>query len=301
MSVSLERAVRPVAPPPQELRRRPVRRRPVGVLWWSACLVIAGIFVFPLVMVLLTSVKTPQEAVAVPPSYLPHRLSWGNFANLSSTGHGLATYLGNSVLVSAATVAMTLVLGTAAGYGLARIRFAGRNAVFLLLLAPIMVPVQALLTPLYVTLLHLHLRDSLLGLACIYTMSQVPFATFVMRNAFASIPAELEEAAWVDGCGIVSAGWRVGLRLAAPGLATVALFAFFTAWNEFLAALVMLSTDSKLTVPVLLQNLVTGQFGTIDWGMLQVGVLVTSLPCVLIFLILQRYYVEGLLAGSVKS
>jgi multiple sugar transport system permease protein len=266
-----------------------------------ACLALACVFLYPLVIVLLTSVKTPTEAVAVPPTYLPHHLSLSNFRNLWHAGAGFSAYLGNSVEVASATVVMTLALSTLAGYGLARVRFRGRSLIFLVLLAPMMVPVQALLAPLYVTLLHLHLRDSLFGLACVYTMSQIPFGTFVMRNAFAAIPAEVEEAAWIDGCGIVGALWRVNLRLVGPGVATVALFAFFTAWNEFIAALVLLSTDSKFTVPLLLQNLVTGQFGTVDWGMLQVGVLVTSLPCIALFLILQRYYVEGLLAGSVKS
>jgi multiple sugar transport system permease protein len=305
MTISLTRTLpddrlapaQPIASTPRRARRR----RLVGLLWWSTCLILACLFLFPLVMVLLTSVKTPAEAVSSPPTYLPRTVSFANFVNLWHADQGLTVYLGNSIFVSVATVVMTLVLSTLAGYGLSRVRFRGSTLVFLLLLAPMMVPIQALLTPLYVTLLNLDLRDSLFGLACIYTMSQIPFGTFVMRNAFASIPAELEEAAWVDGCGVLDAARRVSLRLAGPGLATVALFAFFTAWNEFLAALVLLSTDDNFTVPVLLQNLITGQLGTIDWGMLQVGVMITSIPCIVIFLLLQRYYVEGLLAGSVKS
>jgi multiple sugar transport system permease protein len=286
---------------PVRTRRKGAGSRIGGLAWWCVCLVLACVFLFPLVMVALTSVKTPAEAVASPPSYLPHRISFANFANLWSAGLGLGTYLGNSVQVSLLTVALTLVLSTLAGYGLAKLPFRGGGAVFLVLLAPMMVPLQALLTPLYVLLLRLHMDNSLVGLACVYTMSQIPLAVFVMRNAFAGIPAEIEEAAWIDGCGLLRAAWSVTLRLVGPGLATVALFAFFTAWNEFLAALILLSSESHYTLPVLLQNLVTGRFGTIDWGMLQVGVLITSVPCVAIFLALQRYYVEGLLAGSVKS
>jgi multiple sugar transport system permease protein len=304
MTISLTRTLpddRLAPAPPVPATARPRRRRLVGLVWWSTCLILACLFLFPLVMVLLTSVKTPAEAVSSPPTYLPRTVSFANFVNLWHADQGLTVYLGNSIFVSVATVVMTLVLSTLAGYGLSRVKFRGSTLVFLLLLAPMMVPIQALLTPLYVTLLNLDLRDSLFGLACIYTMSQIPFGTFVMRNAFASIPAELEEAAWVDGCGVLEAARRVSLRLAGPGLATVALFAFFTAWNEFLAALVLLSTDDNFTVPVLLQNLITGQLGTIDWGMLQVGVMITSIPCIVIFLLLQRYYVEGLLAGSVKS
>lgn len=270
------------------------------VVWWSVCLVLAAMFLFPLVMVALTAFKTPQEAVATPPTYWPSQWSINNFENLWVAGRGMGVYLGNSLTVAFLTVLMTVVLSTLAGYGLARGGFRRSGAVFVLLLVPMMVPIQAMLTPLYVTLLDLHLTDNLFGLACIYTMSQIPFGTFVMRNAFLGVPQELEEAAWVDGAGILGGATQIALRLALPGLATVALFAFFTAWNEFLAALIMLNTDGLYTVPLLLQNLVTGQFGTIDWGMLQVGVLATSLPCVAIFLILQRYYVEGLLSGSVK-
>jgi multiple sugar transport system permease protein len=301
-----------ITPPPvvlsnrrerQKGRPRIGRKAPLGITatWWIVCLLIAAMFVFPLVMVALTVFKTPAEAVASPPTFLPTEFSFENFANLWNAGSGFGVYLGNSTVVAVMTVVFTLILSTLAGYGLARLPFKFSGSVFLLLLAPMMVPIQALLTPLYVTLQNLQLNDSLLGLALVYTMSQVPFGTFVMRNAFAGIPEEIEEAAWMDGCGILSGAWWVSLRLVGPGIATVALFAFFTAWNEFLAALVLLSSDEKFTVPVLLQNLTTGNFGTIDWGMLQVGVLATSLPCILIFLLLQRYYVEGLLAGSVKS
>ncbi|MDR1808245.1 MAG: carbohydrate ABC transporter permease [Propionibacteriaceae bacterium] len=282
-------------------RRRDRIRRTVAIAWWTCCLVLSCVFLFPLAMVAMTVVKTPAEAVASPPTYLPRQLSFDNFKELWQAGLGMDTYLGNSIKVSLLTVVMTVILATLAGYGLAKLPFKGSNAVFMALLAPMMVPVQVLLTPLYLVLLRLHLSNSLVGLACVYTMSQIPLGVFVMRNAFASIPNEIEEAAWIDGCSLVRAAQSVSLRLATPGLATVALFAFFTSWNEFLAALILLNSDDHYTVPVLLQNLITGRFGTIDWGMLQVGVLVTSLPCIIVFLILQRYYVEGLLAGSVKS
>ena len=270
-------------------------------LWYLVTSLVALLFLFPFIQVALTSVKTPAEAVASPPTYWPTQISFANFARLADTGAGIGTYLINSLGVTLGCVVMTLVLTTLAGYGLSKLRFRGSNWVFLALLAPMMVPNQALLTPLYVILQRLHLTNSLIGLACVYTVFLVPLGTFIMRNAFAGVPQELEEAAWIDGCGTLTAGLRISLPLSLPGFATVALFAFFTAWNEFLSALVLLTSDEKFTVPLLLQNLVAGKFGTIDWGMLQVGVLVTSLPCVVIFLLLQRYYVEGLLAGSVKS
>jgi multiple sugar transport system permease protein len=120
------------------------------------------------------------------------------------------------------------------------------------------------------------------------------------ENAFMQVPRELEEAALMDGAGSLRALFHVMFPLVTPGIATVALFAFFSSWNEFLAALILLSSNSKYTLPVLLQNLITQKFGALDWGMLEVGVLVTVVPCILVFLILQRYYVQGLLSGAIK-
>jgi multiple sugar transport system permease protein len=131
----------------------------------------------------------------------------------------------------------------------------------------------------------------------VVTTFQLPFATFVLRNSFAGIPSELYEAASVDGAGMWSA-LRMLLPLLRPGLITAALFAFFAAWNEFFAALILLSDQTEFTLPVILTTLVNGARGSVDWGLLQSGVVVTILPCLVIFIALQRYYVRGLIAGS---
>jgi multiple sugar transport system permease protein len=268
--------------------------------WLAVCTLIAAMFVFPLVMVALTVLKTPQEASASPPTYFPHQLSLQNFENLSRTGAGLLTYIGNSAGVALGTTLATVVLSTLAGYGFGRFAFAGRTVLFIAVLATMMIPFQAILTPLYVVLFHLGLLDTRFGVMLVYTTFQMPFSVFLMRNAFMQVPRELEEAAVVDGSRTLRTLFNVMIPLVAPGIATVALFAFFTSWNEFLAALILLSSNSKYTLPVLLQNLITQKFGALDWGMLEVGVLVTVVPCILVFLILQRYYVQGLLSGAVK-
>jgi multiple sugar transport system permease protein len=163
-----------------------------------------------------------------------------------------------------------------------------------------MVPFQAILTPLYLVLHYIHLQNSLVGLTLVYITFQLPFALFLMRNSFAQVPAEVQEAATLDGCGVLKTLWYVMRPLVAPGMATVALFAFFSAWNEFLAALILLSDDSKFTLPLMLQDLVNEKFGALDWGVLEVGVVIAMVPCIIIFLLLQRYYVSGLVAGSGK-
>ncbi|WP_163504687.1 carbohydrate ABC transporter permease [Fodinicola acaciae] len=267
--------------------------------WWVVCSLVAALFLFPLAMLVLTVLKSPAEANASPPAYLPHGISWGNFGRLGAAGSGVLHYIGNTALVSAGTTVGTVIVSTLAGYGFARFRFPGRSALFAVILATLMVPFQALLTPLYMVMQFLHLQNSLLGLTLVYVTFQLPLSVFLMRNSFAQIPTELEDAAAIDGCGSFAALRRVMLAVVRPGLVTVALFAFFASWNEFLAALVLLSDDSRYTLPVFLTTLVTGKLGAIEWGVLEAGVLVTMVPCVVIFLLLQRYYVKGLIAGAV--
>ncbi len=204
-------------------------------------------------------------------------------------------------MVAVGATLATVVLSTLGGYAFARLRFPGSNIVFFATLATFMIPFQAIITPLYIVLKDLGLQNSLLGLTIVYTTFQLPFGLFLMRNSFASIPSTLEEAALVDGCGTLGAMWRVMLPVAVPGLITTALFTFFTAWNEFFAALILISDQAKFTLPVALTLISSGTFGAIDWGLLQAGVATTIVPCIVIYLLLQRYYVGGLLSGAVKQ
>jgi multiple sugar transport system permease protein len=271
-----------------------------ALAWWTVCLIVAALFLAPLVMVLLTALKTPAEAAASPPHFWPHHISLRNFSELGSTGSGILRYIFNTAIVSLGTVVGTVVLATLGGYGFARFRFRGSNALFVVVLGTLMVPFQALLTPLYSVLHVLHLQNSLLGLTLVYITFQLPFALFVMRNAFSGMPRELEDAAAIDGAGVLTTLVRVLVPVAKPAVVTVALFAFFSAWNEFLAALIFLSDQARYTLPVFLTTLVTGRLGAINWGLLEAGVVITMLPCIAIFLLLQRYYVRGLVAGAVK-
>jgi multiple sugar transport system permease protein len=206
----------------------------------------------------------------------------------------------NSVLVAFLTIAFCLVLAVPAGYALARFPVPFKEVFFLLLLASMMIPYQAMLTPLYLMFSELGLTNSHVGLAIVHTILQLPFSVYLMRNAFEGIPKELEEAAVMDGCSSLQILRRVFLPLVLPAMVTVALFAFIMSWNEFLAALVFMSRETSFTVPVMLTGVSTGIFGVVDWGALQAGVIVSILPCVLIYLLLQRYYVSGLLSGAVK-
>jgi multiple sugar transport system permease protein len=136
----------------------------------------------------------------------------------------------------------------------------------------------------------------------VYITFQLPFGIFMMRNAFDSVPQEIEEAALVDGCGPFGAMRRVMLPIVAPGIVTVVMFAFLAAWNEFLAALILLGSQEKFTLPIMmLLSAQSGVYGTVNWGALQAGVTITMLPAAALFLILQRYYIAGLASGAVKA
>lgn len=267
----------------------------------AICIALCTIMLLPLVASVLASVKSSEEAAAVPPSYLPHGLSFQSYERLWEFQAGLPTYLANSFVVAFLTIAFALVLTVPAGYALARFPVPGKELLFIFLLLALIIPYQALLTPIFLMFSDLGLTNSLLGLAIIHTAIQLPFSLYIMRNSFAAVPRELEEAAVIDGCNSWQALIRIFLPSLLPAVVTVAIFAFITSWNEFLGALVMMNEDSSYTLPVVLALARTQtSLGGTDWGMLQAGVTISIIPCVGIYLLLQRYYVSGLLSGAVK-
>jgi multiple sugar transport system permease protein len=267
----------------------------------AVCVVLCTLMLTPLVLSILSSFKSTAEAAAIPPTYLPSSITLDSYERLWTYQAGLPTYLWNSLGTALLTIAFTLLLTIPAGYGLSRFPIPGKELMFIILLLALIIPYQALLTPMFLMFAQLKLVNSMLGLAILHTAIQIPFSVYVMRNTFASVPRELEEAAVVDG----GNAWQVLIRVfipnVKPGIITVALFAFVTSWNEFLGALVMMSKGTSFTLPVILAAARTEtSLGGTDWGMLQAGVTISILPCILVYLLLQRYYVSGLLSGAVK-
>ncbi|GAA2358150.1 ABC transporter permease [Catellatospora methionotrophica] len=260
---------------------------------------LALLFVAPLAWLVVSSFKSSAEFAQTPPTLLPTRFSLENYQRLLDAG--LWRNVVNSVGVTAGTVLAATVLSVLAGYGFARFRFRLRGLLFLVILSTMMIPFQSIIPSLYLILDELGLTNSLLGLVLVYTVFALPFGIFTMRAAFTAVPAAVEEAAIVDGAGSLSTLWRVLVPIVAPGVATVALYAFFTAWNEFLAALIFTTRQEQYTLPVVLANLQTGAGGTLNWGVLETGAVFAAVPCIAIFLILQRYYVAGLTGGAVKG
>jgi multiple sugar transport system permease protein len=266
----------------------------------AICVLVVAMMLFPIVVSLFASFKTPEEAAAVPPHFLLHTFSLANYLKVYQFQAGLPVYLFNSLAVAFLTILFCLVLSVPAGYGLARFRIPAKEVIFLFLLASLMIPYQALLTPLYLMFAPLGLTNSHVGLAIVHTVLQLPFSVYLMRHSFESVPRDIEEAASIDGCTSFQALWHVFLPAVRPGIVTVVLFAFIQSWNEFIAALTFMSRETLFTVPVMLVSVRLGHFGAVDWGALQAGVIIAVAPCIIIYVLLQRYYVSGLLSGAVK-
>jgi multiple sugar transport system permease protein len=286
-------------------RRGPVRRtraRRVSIAgialrtpYWVFTGALAVIFLAPLVWTAVASVS-PQAGTNQVDGW-----GFGNYETLARYQAGIWRYLFNSAFVSLLTVALTLVISFFGGYAFARFRFPGKNVLFLLTLAILMVPYATLLIPLYVLLNEVGLANSLVGVALVLTMFQLPFSTFLMRISFEAVPRELDEAATVDGCSSFGALWRVLLPAVKPGLITVGLFSFLAAWNDFFAPLILINDSERMTLPLAVSNLRGQVQGVVDYGATEAGVVILALPCIVLFLLLQRHYVRGFMSGALKG
>ncbi|MGO1077744.1 carbohydrate ABC transporter permease [Inquilinus sp. CA228] len=279
----------------------PLRRAAPGFLLQAAALIAALLFLAPIAWTMLASLKPASEANLPPlPPWPSAGWSTDSYAALDAFGAGVGHYAGNSLTVALATAVITSIVSLLGGYGFSRFRFPLKNMLFVLVIATIMIPFQSILTPLFLLLTKLGLQNTLAGLVLIYVTLQLPFSIFMMRNAFDAVPREIEEAARIDGAGSLQLLARVMLPLVFPGIVTVALFAFLAAWNEFLAALILLTDQDKFTLPILMTAVRSGRFGAVNWGAVQAGVTVMMIPCLILFLALQRFYIRGLTAGAVK-
>jgi multiple sugar transport system permease protein len=267
----------------------------------AICLALCALMLTPLLLSISASFKSTAEAAALPPVYVPSAITLDSYERLWTYQAGLPTYLLNSFGTAFLTILFVLVLTIPAAYALARFPVPGKELLFVMLLLALIIPYQALLTPMFLMFAQFKLTNTILGLAILHTTIQIPFSVYVLRNNFSAVPRELEEAAVMDGANTWQVLRRIFMPSVVPGIITVALFAFVTSWNEFLGALVMMSKSSSFTLPVILAAARTEtSLGGTDWGMLQAGVTISIIPCIGVYLLLQKYYVSGLLSGAVK-
>jgi ABC-type glycerol-3-phosphate transport system permease component len=270
--------------------------RAAGLYGAGALLLVVG--AFPLAWMLSTALKPSGEIFATPPALVPARPTFGNFTRLMTETNFLV-FFHNSVAVSLATVLLTLVVSALGAYALTRYTFAGREQVARLILLTYMFAPIMIIIPFYILVKQLGLANTRLALVLSYTTFCLPFCLWLLRAFFQSIPLELEEAALVDGANRGKAVWYVVLPLALPGLIAAAIFTFILAWNDFLFALVLITSDELKTLPVGVNDLFNATI--VDWGMIMAAGVMITVPTVLFFVAIQRYLVQGWGAGGVKG
>ena len=265
---------------------------------------IALIFYFlfvtlPIYWMVITSFKTNKEIVnAQEVTYWPHTFTLENYKNLFTT-MDYGVYLKNSLIITLIVAVIVTFLSIYAGYALARFKFKGKGAMTIFFLVTQMIPAILVIIPLYIIFAKIGLIDTKLSLIIFYTITNLPFCVITMRSFFARIPYSLEEAAWIDGCTRQQSLWRVVLPVMFPGIVADFVFAFIGAWNELIAAVIFLNSQSQWTIPVGLKSLI-GKYN-VDWGTMMAGGVLALIPTAIMFVFVQKYIVEGLTAGAVKE
>jgi N,N'-diacetylchitobiose transport system permease protein len=283
-------------PPPRRRRsRRAVLRR---AALNATGLAVFLVMVFPVYWMVSTAFKPGNDVLSYAPQWLPARPTLANFRDAIGRPY-FWDNVRNSLIVVGAVVVASLVLAFLAAVALAKFRFPGRRAFVVVIFAVQMVPLAALIIPLYIALSRVHQVDRLSGVVITYVAFVLPFCVWTLRGFVAGVPKELEEAAMVDGSTRFGAFVRIMLPLVAPGLVATSIFAFIQAWNEYIIAYVLLSSQEKQTLTIWLANFTTLR-GT-DWGSLMAGATLTALPVVVFFVLVHRRIAFGLTAGAVKS
>jgi multiple sugar transport system permease protein len=265
-------------------------------------LLIASVIVvyIPIFWMISTSLKSSGEVFQWPPSFIPRHFSLDSFRELFVPENRYFQFFQNSLIVSAATTVITLIAAIFAGYGLSRFRFKARSALLVYFLITQMFPFSLILLTLFLFFSQLHILNSYFGLIIAFVGISLAFSIWMLKNYFDTIPYDLEEAALIDGSGRLGTLTRIILPLIGPGSIATGIFIFITSWNEYLLAATLAMSESIRTLPPGL-SLSYMSFVKISWNGLMAASVVASLPSVIIFAFLQRWFIQGLAAGAVKG
>jgi len=259
--------------------------------------IIGLIFLLPYIEMLITSVKSKSEILSIPTTLLPTQWTWSNYVTIWKQ-LPLAQYLQTSIVVSLSATVLVLLLAIPAAYYVGRNTFKGRNAFLLLVLVTQMFSPTSLIIGIFREVIKFHLVNTWTALILIYAAFNMAFSIWILSSFFASIPIEIEEAAWIDGASRFQALRRVILPIALPGLVTAFIFTFISAWNEFVIALTIESSPAHQPITVGLESLI-GMY-QVQWQYLFTGSLIAIVPVVILFALIEKWLVSGLTAGSVK-
>jgi ABC-type glycerol-3-phosphate transport system permease component len=289
-----------------ETVQHPTRTRPVAPKWrvdnaymiisYAVLIFAVAIALVPFLYVISTSLKETRSLFSYPPRWIPQHPTTVNYHKLIND-HPFLRWTFNSFFVASAVTIIKVVTDSMAGYAFAKMRFAGRDALFALVLMTLMVPFSATLIPLYIIVRHLHMTNSYWGL--ILPPLASPIGIFMMRQFIESLPNDLENAARLDGCSEFQIYRRVILPLIKPGLVVLGVFTFMNQWTSYLWPLVVNTQPDMMTLTVGIQSL--RSLFTVDWGILSAGAVLSMLPLVLVFIFLQRFFIAGSIAGALKE
>ncbi len=272
---------------------------PKLILTHTALIIACGVVLYPVLWVVKMALS-PSQAFSLSPSPIPEQVSAQNFMHLFTMKDGIFwRQLFNSIVISAATTLIGVVLACTAAYAFSRFRFPGRSLGMAGFLITQMFPGVVMAIPLYILLDEIGLLNSLTGLILVYSTSSLPFCVWMLKGYFDTIPRDLEEAAIMDGASQWTIFTKIILPLARPAIVVTALFSFMTAWNEFILAATFLTDETMYTLPIVLQSFV-GAYST-SWGYFAAGAILVSIPVMALFFALQKSLVGGLTAGAVKG
>ena len=274
--------------------------RKTNILFSVIAVALLCVLLFPLYWALITSLKTEQEIFQNPPTFYPHILNTKSYAAQVETGDfNMFRSFANSFLISMGATVIAVLLAVPASYGIAKYHFKARKAVLLSFLVTQMLPVSVLLTPMFIMFKNMHVYNTWVAAVLADATIGIPFSVLILKNYFSSIPKDLEEAAYLDGCNKFTAFIRILIPIAKPGVMVCAIFSFLYAWGDLAYGMTFILDQEKRPITAGIFNFM-GQYGT-KWSYLTAFAVVTIIPVALIFIFMQKYIVSGMTSGAVKG
>jgi multiple sugar transport system permease protein len=283
-----------------ETRKRGDRLKHLAQFWWIyLLLIIVGVALMaPLVWLISSSLKDQGKIFTIPPEWIPNPVKWDNYAKVFDQVP-FGRFYWNSVIVTFFSTAGNVVSASLVAFGFARLRFPGRNLLFLVLLATVMIPYHVTLIPTYVLFRYLHWLDTYLPLIVPAWLGGSAFNIFLLRQFFMRLSLELDDAARIDGAGPLRIYWDIVLPQSKPALGVVAIFSFLASWNDFFGPFIYLNTTEKFTLPLGLQ--LFQSLNSTQWNLLMAAAVMTAIPCVLLYFVAQRYFIQGVVFTGLKG
>ena len=269
-----------------------------NLITYAVGFILAAVIGFPLLWMLVSSLKPAAELFVSPPQLLPSALTLDWYRNLVHQSDA-ATFFWNSFVIGAATTFICLTLGTLSAYAVTRFEFPGKGIFLVGALLGYVFPAIVLFVPIYMIINTLGLTDTIAGVVICHAILTFPFALWMLRSFFAAIPREIDESAWVDGASFLRTFATIILPLALPGVFSVGVFVFVLSWNEYLFASVLITSTARKTIPLGIAEFITSF--DVRWGEIMAMGTLATLPVVVLFLCVQRYFLRGVIAGAVKG